>query len=607
MDRRRPKGVGRQFGFAASAAAGALAGAAASGVAGRAPPVKRSITERTASRVLRSLTAVEQWRRGRRAADQAFRIRKDQGIVPRALHHERQVEGRARARRRGQAGDALEIVFAGRHRRGAGQGEARGRAFDADVLGGGDAVGEFHRDGQVVVGRRAAAEIAAAGQRPALQPLEQLLDIEAGDGAVMAGQRRGAVERVREAERARARGHQRDVEIAAAGQLVDAEQFAGAGLQVDIGELELGLDVGDRVRARDAERALGDAAIHLRLADAERQRAAAQIGAERGAAEFGRADRDPRRRQPHVEVGGRQRVEVEQLPVPVARAAGEQAEGGDVGREIECAGGQRRLQRLAAVIGVGHHAFGDIAVEFDIDIGQRDRRADDIGARLQREAAEAAAAGRRLPGPAQRVAQRQAVDGQRAFHHHAGAVGDGAVEGQFQRRAGQPRLQAGAVARQRRDEIAGADRAVDALAAPVELPGGGKGARDRRPGQRQVDVAELFGDVVGGVLIGEHAVLDPDFRERHLVLGAGLHGARDGLDERRPVALAIAVADDMDMRPQHHHVGDFEPLQQQRQQPQIRGQHVDLERGVGGAAALQPDVMKRDVAARKYRDIDRAR
>ena len=183
-------------------------------------------------------------------------------------------------------------------------------------------------------------------------------------------------------------------------------------------------------------------------------------------------------------------LQVEQLPVPVARAAGEQADGRDIGREIERAGGQRRLQGLAAVVAVGHHALGDIAVEFDIDVGQRDRRADHVGARLQREAAEAAGAGRRLAGPAQRVAQRRAVGGQRAFHHQAGAVGDGAVEGELQRRAGEPRLQAGALAGQRGDEVADADAAVDALAAPVELPGRGEGARDRRPGQRQVDIAE---------------------------------------------------------------------------------------------------------------------
>src|SRR3979490_3311861 len=102
----------------------------------------------------------------------------------------------------------------------------------------------------------------------------------------MAVQRGGAVERLREAKRAGARGHHRNVEIAAAGKLCDAEQLAGAGLQVDVGELELRLDVRDRVRTRDPERAFCDATIHLRLADAESQRAAAQVCAERCEAEF---------------------------------------------------------------------------------------------------------------------------------------------------------------------------------------------------------------------------------------------------------------------------------------------------------------------------------
>src|SRR6266704_1049471 len=109
----------------------------------------------------------------------------------------------------------------------------------------------------------------------------------------MAGQGRGAVERLHQAEWARAGCDQRDVEIAASGEAADAEQLAGAGLQVDIEELELRLDVGDGVGARDAERAPGEAAIDLRLADRKRQRAAAQIRAERGAAEPGRADGDP--------------------------------------------------------------------------------------------------------------------------------------------------------------------------------------------------------------------------------------------------------------------------------------------------------------------------
>src|SRR5712671_5770002 len=61
-----------QFDFAASADAGALAGATASGAAGFAPPpVKRSSTERTASRVLRSLTASS---KGAEAGERRIRL-----------------------------------------------------------------------------------------------------------------------------------------------------------------------------------------------------------------------------------------------------------------------------------------------------------------------------------------------------------------------------------------------------------------------------------------------------------------------------------------------------------------------------------------------------
>src|SRR5215470_16663960 len=50
----------------------------------------------------------------------------------------------------------------------------------------------------------------------------------------------------------------------------------------------------------------------------------------------------------------------------VTRAACEQAERRDVGREVERVRRQRGLKRLPAVVGVCHHAFGDIAVKLDI-------------------------------------------------------------------------------------------------------------------------------------------------------------------------------------------------------------------------------------------------
>jgi hypothetical protein len=62
----------------------------------------------------------------------------------------------------------------------------------------------------------------------------------------------------------------------------------------------------------------------------------------------------------------------------------------------------------------------------------------------------------------------------------------------------------------------------------------------------------------------------------------------------------------MDMRAQHHHIRYLEAAQQQRQQTQIRRQHVDLQRRIGGTAALQSDVMERDVASREDRNIDAA-
>src|SRR6202000_109248 len=100
-----------------------------------------------------------------------------------------------------------------------------------------------------------------------------------------------------------------DVEIAAAGQAVDAEQLAGDGGQIDIQELELRFHVGGGVGAGYPERAAGNAAIDLRLANRQRERTAAQIGAEGGAAEPGGADGDLRCRQAPVQIGARQRVE----------------------------------------------------------------------------------------------------------------------------------------------------------------------------------------------------------------------------------------------------------------------------------------------------------
>src|SRR5580698_7600720 len=84
----------------------------------------------------------------------------------------------------------------------------------------------------------------------------------------------------------------------------------------------------------------------------------------------------------------------------------------------------------------------------------------------------------------------------------------------------------------------------------------------RGPRQRQIDVVERFLGLTDRVFIRQRAVLDADFRERQLIVGAGLHGLRDPADKGRPVAVAVDIANHADMRPQHHHVCDFETLQQ---------------------------------------------
>ena len=125
------------------------------------------------------------------------------------------------------------------------------------------------------------------------------------------------------------------------------------------------------------------------------------------------------------------------------------ADGRDIGREVELVGRERALQGLPAVGGEGEHAFGDVAVELDVDAGERDRAAGHVGLGLEREAAEAAA-GQRLR-PAQRSASRS--DGASAASVPSilkrRLRAQVAVEGELERRAGEPNLQAGAVAGQR--------------------------------------------------------------------------------------------------------------------------------------------------------------
>src|SRR5262245_17071510 len=101
-------------------------------------------------------------------------------------------------------------------------------------------------------------------------------------------------------------------------------------------------------------------------------------------------------------------------------------------------------------------------------------------------------------------------------------MADIAVKGKLERRSGQPHLKAGAVPVERGDEIGEADGGIDRLVVPRETPGGSEAARDRRPGQRQLDIVERLDDLVGLVAQDDRAVLDPDLGERRGPSGAGL-------------------------------------------------------------------------------------
>ena len=121
-----------------------------------------------------------------------------------------------------------------------------GAAFEPHVLDGRGALRDAQRDVELVERRAAAAEVPADRERTLLQPLEQLLDIEARDRALARGQVRGAGERAGEREHAVAGRLDRERQIALAFEPAQAEQLAEAGFEIDVGELQLRFDVGAR-------------------------------------------------------------------------------------------------------------------------------------------------------------------------------------------------------------------------------------------------------------------------------------------------------------------------------------------------------------------------
>ena len=104
---------------------------------------------------------------------------------------------------------------------------------------------------------------------------------------------------------------------------------------------------------------------------------------------FAVAERDASGGQPQIEIDAAEAVERDRPPVPVV--AGEQADRGNIGRQIERLDRERALQGLAPVACESQRAFPDIAVELDIDGRERNVSADHVGLCLECESAEAAA------------------------------------------------------------------------------------------------------------------------------------------------------------------------------------------------------------------------
>src|SRR5262249_31953535 len=159
-----------------------------------------------------------------------------------SLHHEGQLEsGNSAVGVRQQAGCAPEIELTCRYRGRAGQRQPDRRAFHAHLVHVRHALGDFQVDGERLVGRFPGAELAAARHRPPLDAPQQLLHVEAGDGAFAAGQTGRAIQRLGEVEDAAARALDGEAEIALALELADAEQLAETLLEIDVAELQLRL------------------------------------------------------------------------------------------------------------------------------------------------------------------------------------------------------------------------------------------------------------------------------------------------------------------------------------------------------------------------------
>src|SRR5205807_9247984 len=99
------------------------------------------------------------------------------------------------------------------------------------------------------------------------------------------------------------------------------------------------------------------------------------------------------------------------------------------------------------------------------------------------ETAKATARRAREGGPAQRFPQGIGIGSKHPFDFERRAVADVAVECEFQRRCGKPKLETGPLARQSGCKVVEAQRAIHRLPVPDEMSGRREAFRDRWPRQ----------------------------------------------------------------------------------------------------------------------------
>ncbi len=183
-----------------------------------------------------------------------------------------------------------------------------------------------------------------------------------------------------------------------------------------------------------------------------------------------------------------------------------------------------------------------------------------------------------------------------------------AIEGESEGFAAQPDLQSGAVARHRGREVVEADGGVNGLVAPGEPPGRHEALGDRRPRQRHFDMGQRLVEAVPCVAQDQLAVRDPDFGERHLpcaVAGHRLEGAREARGQARPVRSSFRPEPHHDPRLDQGEVGRLDSAEQQRNEPQPRGQPAGYEGRLAIVLIAEREIAEADRAPRKdrYRGI----